>query len=244
VLLPHLRGIGGGFVYDDFRFVAENPGVHSLARPAEFFTSQDRMSLPADHDIWRPLRTLLFAVEWRLFGNHPAGFHAVSLLLFLLIVRGIVALALRLPGVELEAALAAGLLFGLHPLAVESVAWISSQGDLLAAAFILVSLLAAARRPWLALLFAALALLSKELALPLAAALFLAAYWWKEAVRLRLWLALATAALTVAYLAARQHVLTRSFGLTASKLGQIDAPLSTHLLQCTQNIVTTLHLFV
>lgn len=241
-LLPHLRGASGSFVYDDFRFVVENPGVHTLARPTEFFTSADRMSEPPDHDIWRPLRTLLFALEWRLSGGAPAGFHVVSLLLFLLVVRGVVALALRLPGVEMEGALAAGLLFGLHPVTVESVAWISSQGDLLAAAFILASLLLARRHPWLALVAAALALLSKEVALPLCAALFLAALWWREEERPRKRVALGALLLAVVTVVVRQHVLARGFDLDAGGFGQVDAPISSRLLQFAQNVWTSLRL--
>jgi tetratricopeptide (TPR) repeat protein len=244
VLIPHLRGIGGGFVYDDFRFVAENPGIQTLAEPAGLFTSTERMSLPVDRDIWRPLRTALFALEWKCFGGHPAGFHVVSLLLFLLAVRGVMALALRLPGVGLPHAAAAALLFGVHPLTVESVAWISSQGDLLAADFVLAALLVAARRPWLALVLAALALLGKESALPLAAVLFLAARWWREGARPRAAVAAGVVVLTGAYLLARQHVLTRDFTLGGRGLGQVDAPWTQRLLQCAQSGSLALKLLV
>jgi tetratricopeptide (TPR) repeat protein len=244
VLIPHLRGIAGGFVYDDFRFVAENPGIQSLEAPAGLFTSSERMALPVDRDIWRPLRTALFAAEWKLFGGHPAGFHVVSLLLFLLVVRMVVALALRLPGVGLPHAAAAGLLFGAHPLTVECVAWISSQGDLLAAAFVLASLLTAARRPWLSLVLAALALLGKESALPLAAVLWLAARWWKEGARPRAALAAGGVVLTAAYLVARQHVLARDWSLGGSGLGQVDAPLEQRLLQFAQSSSLALKLMV
>ena len=244
VLIPHLRGIGGGFVYDDFRFVAENPGIQTLAEPAGLFTSSERMALPVDRDIWRPLRTALFALEWKCFGGHPAGFHVVSLLLFLLAVRGVVALALRLPGVGLPHAAAAALLFGVHPLTVESVAWISSQGDLLAADFVLAALLVAARRPWLALVLAALALLGKESALPLAVVLFLAARWWKEGARPRAAVAAGVVVLTGAYLLARQHVLTRDFTLGGRGLGQVDASWTQRLLQCAQSGSLALKLMV
>jgi tetratricopeptide (TPR) repeat protein len=244
VLIPHLRGIAGGFVYDDFRFVAENPGIQTFEAPAGLFTSSERMAQPVDRDIWRPLRTALFAAEWRLFGGHPAGFHVVSLLLFLLVVRMVVALALRLPGVELPHAAAAGLLFGAHPLTVECVAWISSQGDLIAAAFVLASLLTAARRPWLSLVLAALALLGKESALPLAAVLWLAARWWREGARPRAALAAGVVVLTAAYLVARQHVLARNFSLGGGGLGQVDAPFGQRLLQFAQSSSLALKLMV
>jgi hypothetical protein len=243
-LLPHLRGLGNGFVYDDFRFVAENPGIQTLERPAELVASVERMSRPLDRDIWRPLRTLLFALQWRLFSGHAAGFHAVSLLLHLLLVRGVVALAQRLPGLERVHAWAAGLLFGLHPVTVESVAWISSQGDLLAGGLVVGSLLAAARRPLLALGLAALALLAKESALPLCAVVFLAARWWRDDARPRTRLAFAIAVATLLYVVARQHVLGRDFGFGASGLGQRDAPLSERLHQGLQSSAVALRLFV
>jgi hypothetical protein len=243
-LLPHLVGLRGGFVYDDFRFFAENPGVQTLARPVELVADVARASVPPDHDIWRPLRTLLFAVEHALFGASAAGWHAVSLLLHLLLVRGVIALAERLPGMAGGRALAAGLLFGLHPLTVESVAWVSSQGDLLAALGVVVCLAFGGERPLVAGVAALLALLAKESALPLVAALLVARRSFVEGARPRGPLIVAVALVTVAYLLARQHVLARGFDLTGGGLGQRDSGIAAKLLQGCQNVRLTLQRFV
>lgn len=241
-LLPHLRGLANGFVYDDFRFVAENAGVHSLAEPTALFTDIGRMSSPRDTDIWRPLRTAGFALQHALVcpaGDVPHAcaastawlYHAVSLLLFLLLTRGLIGLAQSGAGFSLGAACAGALLFGVHPLTVESVAWISSQGDLLAATAAVGALalapLGTAVATAAAATLAALALLGKESALPLVA--LLACAWWRDrrnkaVPRTCGALVIAVAGLTVAYLLARQHVLGRSLDLSPNGFSQIEAP--------------------
>ncbi|MBL8842486.1 MAG: hypothetical protein JNL90_13285 [Planctomycetes bacterium] len=258
-LLPHLRGVGNGFVYDDFRFVAENGGVQTLARPHELLLSIERMSTPRDADIWRPLRTLGFALQHALgcdvdhaaaaaAGAPPpcrsaALYHATSLLLFLLLVRGLIELAQREAGLSFAAAAAGALLFGWHPLTVESVAWLSSQGDLLAALFVVATLAAAPTRPLLAVLLAALALLGKESALPLVGAL-LAQALRRDGARARKGTVVAVAAITLLYLVARQQLLGRALDFTASGFSQEGAPLPTRLLTTLRNALFALRLFV
>lgn len=258
-LLPHLRGLGNGFVYDDFRFVAENGGVQTLARPHELLASIDRMSTPRDADIWRPLRTLGFALQHALGCDvdHAAAeaagapracrsawlYHATSLLLFLLLVRGVVELAQREAGLSFASAAIGALLFGWHPLTVESVAWLSSQGDLLAALFVVATLLAAPTRPLLAVLLAALALLGKESALPLVGAL-LAQALRRDGARARKGTVVAVAAVTLLYLVARQQLLGRALDFTASGFSQEGAPLPTRLLTTVKNVLFALRLFV
>ena len=248
-LLVHLRGLANGFVYDDFRFVVENDGVHTLARPWEFFTRLERMSLPADHDIWRPLRTLLFALEHAVFGDAAWGYHAVSLLLFLLLVRGTAELAARLidsesrRGAPLVAA-GAALLFGVHPLTVESVAWVSSQGDLLAALLVVTALLCAKQRPGLAFAATAGALLAKESALPLVVLFGALTVTGPEALRPErrtAWrLTGAVALLTVAFLLIRQRVIGHSLDFSAGGFSQREAALGERLLQACQCLALTL----
>jgi hypothetical protein len=240
-LLPHLRGLANDFVYDDFRFVVENPGVQTLAKPWELVTSVERASAPADHDVWRPLRTLGLAVEHALFGKAAWGFHLVSLALALLLVRATIALASRLPGVPLGGALAIGLLFGLHPLTVESVAWISSQGDLLCAIGVVLTLLLARERPWLAVTAACLALLAKEAALPLVALLLLARIGcFGEALRARTSVVVATTVATLLFFVARQRVLGHDFSLGAAGVSQVEATLTHRVLQAGQCVVVAI----
>lgn len=191
----HGRSLGFGFVYDDHRFVEQNPAIASLADPWSFFSEPGTASAAqgVQPDIYRPLRTLHFAVDRAVFGLRPFGWHLVSVLLhglngalvFLLLLRLLVrsedasALDGRIPGRggESSAAILASAwgaaLFVVHPVTVESTAWISSRGDLLAWTFALLALEAFSKegrgRTCLGLVAVALACLAKESALALVA---------------------------------------------------------------------------
>lgn len=130
---------------------------------------------------YQPLSWLTSCLEYSLWGMHPFGYHATSLafhmlnaVLFYLLATRLLCLAAPAPDSDpaLRVATAfAALLFALHPLRVESVAWLSGQHDLQGAAFYLLAILCylracsdeVRRRRWLlgcAALFAA-AMLSK-----------------------------------------------------------------------------------
>jgi tetratricopeptide (TPR) repeat protein len=124
---------------------------------------------------YHPLTMLSFAAGRLLLGPSPAGQHAVSLLLH--VANTLLALRLlRRLGAGGTAAFAAALLFGIHPLRVEPVAWVAARKDLLCALFSLASLLgwlawqrsgrAAAWAGSLAALLAALLSKGSALALP------------------------------------------------------------------------------
>ncbi|MHC4945178.1 MAG: tetratricopeptide repeat protein [Planctomycetota bacterium] len=137
----------GDFVYDDWRFIANNPFMKSPLDPVAVFSDPDTMDCLPVHDIYRPLRTLLFRIEYGL--GHGGAFlhHLMSLLLhgmntilvFLWIRRLLDNDASQ--GTASRAALFGATLFSLHPVQVESVAWISSRGDLLFVFFLLLALL-------------------------------------------------------------------------------------------------------
>lgn len=184
-VLAHLPAHAGAFVYDDLRFVVENPALDeaSLAQlvldPA---TASAGTGLGAEGggivaDIWRPLRTLLFAGERALFGLDPMGWHVVGLVLHalnsVLLLRVLAGLwgGLRLPAVL------GALAFAVHPVGVESVAWVSAQGDLLAVTLMLLALWVleapGAGRTASGALLCALACLAKESAVVLPGLLWL-----------------------------------------------------------------------
>src|SRR5437870_5823416 len=85
---------------------------------------------------YHPITLIVYSIEYQLFGFRPAGYHAVNLLLHLVNVA-LVFRAILLLTKKREVALVAALLFGIHPMHVESVAWISELKDLLYAAFFL-----------------------------------------------------------------------------------------------------------
>jgi hypothetical protein len=95
--------------------------------------------VPSRH-FWGPLTWLTHGVDWLLWGLNPFGYHAVNLVLhaaaaavFFLVAERLVARALSGagPAIARAGALAAALFWALHPLRVESVAWISERRDVL-----------------------------------------------------------------------------------------------------------------
>ncbi|MCE5273125.1 tetratricopeptide repeat protein [bacterium] len=141
---------------------------------------------------YQPLRDLAFALVWRLQGAGPFGFHLFNLLFYGLNLAAVFVLLRRLlgltPGFEAPRtrdlyAWAGTLLFAVHPVHVEAVAWVVANKELLCGLFCFLSFHAWLRsreaghsRLWyaLALLFFLLGLLSKPTAaaLPLALAVF------------------------------------------------------------------------
>ena len=103
----------GGWLWDDNQEVTQNAVLPDPAGLAKIWAG----TAGADYF---PLKTTVQWLEWRLWGADPAGYHAVSLALHLLSALLFWRLLRRL---GLRAAWAGGLLFAVHPLAVESVAW-------------------------------------------------------------------------------------------------------------------------
>jgi Flp pilus assembly protein TadD len=183
--------------FDDNDFVTYNPLVThpGWASTSRFFTEVLNPSTVRGY--YLPLSMTSLMLDYAM-GGRPGDlrvFHQTSLALHLLATLLLILFLYRLSGAIAPAALA-GLLFGLHPLTVEPVAWIGERKTLLAAAFAFASLLTyvehcrRADRAWLpvsATLFA-LALLSKPTVAMLPLLLLLLDYWplrrlsWRSAL--------------------------------------------------------------
>jgi hypothetical protein len=162
VFLAYCSSLQGGFVYDDVFFIKENPLIRDLSNVPAIFTSAfwEASSHPGK-TFYRPLAVLSYAVNFSLGGFDPFGYHLLNVLLHVGNVLLVFALADRLfRHTVLSAAVA--LLFGLHPINTEVVAWVSGRGDILATFFFLGALVlyvrvyppedsgpSEARRPWL-----------------------------------------------------------------------------------------------
>ena len=178
-------------------------------------------------------------MQWQCFGGRAWCFHLVSLLLHLAFVRALLGLWTRWAGNRRGPAWAVGLLVGVHPLSVEVVSWISSQGDLMAAALACAALGTVPRRPLIAWSLALGAILAKESALPLVwllpvvqACAPAGAVGEKgtAGIRARRLSSIGAGALLAAgYLLWRQWALDRSAGLGSSGLGQVDADVSARI---------------
>jgi len=140
--IGYARTLHFNFAYDDFLIIVFNPRVHSLHFLWSYFTQQVWAQVGnGPGNLYRPLFMTWLLANYEAFGLSPAGWHFTSVLTHLLATLLVYRLARKLiPGSPLPA-LIAGAVFGLHPIHVEAVAWISGVTEPLAACFFLGSFL-------------------------------------------------------------------------------------------------------
>jgi protein O-mannosyl-transferase len=194
-LVAYLPALAGGFVWDDDVYLADNVLLKAPGGLQRIWLE------PAASPQYYPLVFSSFWVESRLWGFWPPGYHAVNILLHALnaVLLWLLLRRLGVPGAWLAAAI-----FALHPVHVESVAWVQERKNVLSGLFYLAAFLAflrfalpepvtpasppprLGRRSWyvLALLLGLAALLSKTATCTLPAALVLV-LWWQRGRLLR-----------------------------------------------------------
>ncbi len=223
--LPYLNTLRNGFVHDDELQVLKNPYIRNFHFLASIFmtpvSSYVGMETPS---YYRPLMNVGYLLCYQIFGPHPFGFHLLNVVLHGAVV-GAVFLFTKRMFQDRNLALTAAVLFALHPIHTEAVAWIAALPDLQLSLFYLLTfwLFLALARPegrfsYLAQLAMGgsflLTLFSKEPAvtLPLLATVYEHFYRadraeTRPAQKVQryavLWL------LTVAYLVFRVHILGR-----------------------------------
>jgi protein O-mannosyl-transferase len=188
-LLSYANGLTGAFVYDDKAIVRDNPRIRSPQRLDEIFTTQYFGGKRGTGTAYRPVLLLSFALQWWIHGGDPVPFHAVNLLLQVLVTLLLARLLLRID-LPPPMAIGAALLFAVHPIHAEAVTSIVGRGEILAAALVLGFLLLSLR--WIerrgsrrlalvgALVLYLLANLTKESAAVAPALLFLLLAWRAE----------------------------------------------------------------
>ena len=160
-----------GFVWDDTDIIVDNPQLEKLSNIPALFLSEDRIEGSTGY--YRPMTYVSFALDRAIWGLNPVGFNITNLLLHILVALLFYQVVSVLFKNE-NLALAAALIFSLHPIAGETVNFHSGgRNTLLCACFVLLSLLfyAKDRRLAAAICFAG-AIFSKEFGLLLPAALF------------------------------------------------------------------------
>lgn len=174
--------------FDDQYQVTENPLIRDLEwdQVTEIF----RTSVLG---VYSPLATLSFALEYRFFGLDPFIYHLNNLLLHLGVTGLVFYFFLRIGSSWRTAALGA-LLFAVHPMKVESVAWVTERKDVLFAFFYMLALcqyiryIKNQRFYWygLVLLWSLLSILAKPMALSLPIVMLIMDWWFEREFNPRL----------------------------------------------------------
>lgn len=179
--ISYLATLSFGFVYDDDPQVLHNPFVKSWHYvPQYFFNSVWKQLYPLiPGNYYRPLFLLWVRVNYAVFGTRETGWHMTAVLLHVLVTWLVYCLALKLTG-RFTVAWLTALIFGVHPIHHEVVAWVSGTTESLFAVMFLLGFLAYLKSRensntiWMivsAVLYG-LALLSKETAVVLPALVF------------------------------------------------------------------------
>jgi protein O-mannosyl-transferase len=176
-VLPYANTLVNGFVYDDTSQILENPYIRSFRYLPQIVGSSVVSFTGMPSRYYRPMMTFGYLLCYKLFGFSPAGFHLANIGLNALVVLLVFFVTRRIFGDQILA-FGAAVVFALHPIHSESVAWIAAITDLELAFFYLLTfrlflaLNSAEGRRWWLVYFAmmasfALALLSKEQAITL-----------------------------------------------------------------------------
>ncbi|MGD0383572.1 MAG: tetratricopeptide repeat protein [Thermoguttaceae bacterium] len=131
VLIVYLPSISGGFILDDDNLLTNSPIVKTSDGLYRFWCTSEAP------DYW-PVTNTTFWIEWRIWGMHPTGYHITNLILHIVasLLIWLILRKLSIPG-----AFWAAMIFAVHPVNVESVAWIAQRKNLMAMFFFLLSIL-------------------------------------------------------------------------------------------------------
>jgi len=174
-LAAYLPAMGAGYIWDDDDFLTQNALIKAPDGLYRFWFTTEAYD-------YFPLTSTMLWFEWRIWGDRPAGYHVVNIILHGLaaVVLWRVLRRLGIPG-----AYFAAMVFALHPVCAASVAWITERKNTLPMVLYLLSALAwlrfddGGKRRWYAfslLLFLA-AMLAKTSVVMLPAVLLLLAWW-------------------------------------------------------------------
>ena len=165
--LAYIPVLKAGFVnWDDGDYVTENLLIRSFANIKLLFTT------PVQGN-YHPLTMISLAFNYAISGSQAWSYHLLNLLLHLVNCILVFRLALLLSNRNIIIAFTASILFGIHPMHLESVAWVSERKDVLYGLFFLAGLISYTKfadaglkkHYWLTLVFFILSLLSKPAAI-------------------------------------------------------------------------------
>jgi len=189
IVIPYRQVVHFDFVgYDDELYVTENLNVQNGISAKGI-----QWAFTAFHSAnWHPITWLSHMLDYELFGLNPGGHHWTNVELHIANTVLLFIIFLKMTGMIWRSAFVAAL-FALHPLHVESVAWISERKDVLSTFFGLLTILAYCRyvkipnlkQYFLLLLLLSLGLMAKPMLVTLPFVLLLLDFWPLERLRLK-----------------------------------------------------------
>ncbi len=129
----YFKSLGHAFIFDDATYIVENPHIKNLS----FSTIWALFTHFYEWD-YLPLTLLSFTLEYQVFGLEPAGYHVVNTALHIINVCLLHGILLKLSDSK-SLAFWAALIFAVHPVHVESIAWISERKNVLSMLFLLLA---------------------------------------------------------------------------------------------------------
>ncbi len=172
--------LDNGFVnWDDPKYIVNNEVVHSFSGENLATSFTEEVS-----DNYHPLTNISQTIDWVLGGGDAGIFHITSLILHIINALLVFFLVMMLTGKQ-WVCMGVSLLFSLHPVHVESVAWATERKDVLYGLFFLLSLISylkylrqeKSQFYVYALIFGLLSMFSKPAAIPLPMVLLLIDYF-------------------------------------------------------------------
>lgn len=135
-ILVYLNSLPNGFVIDDNLIITQNPTIGNLHYLPRIFVTSYAVSFPTTY--YRPLFSATLQIDYQLWKLRPWGYRMENIFLHILVTLMVFQIGLYfLPNAI--SAFFAGLLYAIHPVHVESVAWISGRSDVLACLGLLLS---------------------------------------------------------------------------------------------------------
>ena len=128
--VAYLPSLNGGFILDDDIYLTDSQIIKSADGLYKFWFTTE----PIDY---YPVSNTLLWIEWRLWGMNPTGYHATNLILHIVeaLLIWLILRKLLIPGAFLAA-----VIFAVHPVNVESAAWIAQLKDMTAMLFFLLAI--------------------------------------------------------------------------------------------------------
>ncbi|MGD0383541.1 MAG: tetratricopeptide repeat protein [Thermoguttaceae bacterium] len=129
--IAYLPSLNGGFIWDDYLLLVDNPLIQAS-------DGLYRIWCTSEAEEYYPVTNTSLWIQWRLLGMDHAGYHHTSLILHIVeaLLIWLILRKLSIPGAFLAA-----VIFAVHPVNVEAVAWIAQRKDMMAMLFFLLSIL-------------------------------------------------------------------------------------------------------